>query len=307
MHDSLHLRNVSKLPKSIRSTALAAAKGSLEDFMQLSMAIVRSDSDLRTQPEAIFALPVLYLHLDPSTIPTPDALDGAARPACIDAACTALQALSCFTDLPVFSNCVDACWDLWQSAWPWIQFFHTYWEYIPGYDPREQAAARLCHCFLVTRLRAHTKTRYVSSAQPGLRSILSIAWTTLLLDDDAAEDPNLLTRSSCLLPALVRDIEILENFEEVVDGAGGSFDRLASAIIKQMSLIVTSTQTDTIAIGILANAVGLLTIPESEWQEEWISVLLRRGIITPIVSALRALTSRAAARFPQELTFNAVK
>jgi hypothetical protein len=103
----------------------------------------------------------------------------------------------------------------------------------------------------------------------------------------------------------VRDIP--QNFEEVVDGADGSFDRLASAIIKQISLIVASTQTDTIAIGALANAVGLLAIPESEWQEEWISVLLRRGIITPIIAALCALTSRAAARFPQEFTFSTVK
>ncbi|KAJ7902297.1 hypothetical protein B0H13DRAFT_1882672 [Mycena leptocephala] len=270
------------------------------------MAIVHSDSDLRTQPAAIFALPVLYLHLDPSTIPTPDALDNAARPTCIDAACTALQALSYFADLPVFSNCVDACWDLWQRAWPWILFFHTYWEYIPGYDPREQAAARLCHCSLVARLRAQTKTHHVSSAQPGLRSIFSRAWTTLLLDEDVTEDPNLLTRSTCLLPALGRDMQIPQNFEEVVDGADGSFDRLASAIIKQISLIVASTQTDTITIGALANVVGLLAIPESEWKEEWISVLLRRGIITPVVAALRALTSRAAARFPQEFTFSTV-
>ncbi|KAJ7902278.1 hypothetical protein B0H13DRAFT_2513835 [Mycena leptocephala] len=246
--------------------------------MQLSMAIIHSDSDLRTQPAAIFALPVLYLHLDPSTIPTPDALDNAARPTCINAACTALQALSYFTELPVFPNCVDACWDLWQSAWPWILFFHTYWEYIPGYDPREQAAAPM-----------------------------PLAWTTLLLDEDVPEDPNLMPRSSCLLPALVRDIGIPQNFDEVVDGADGSFDRLASAVIKQISLIVTSTQTDTIVIGALANVVGLLTIPESECQEEWISVLLRRGIITPVVAALRALTSRAAARFPQEFTFSTVK
>jgi hypothetical protein len=112
MHDSLHLRNVSKLPESIRviflvfssvlldlkrffqPTALAAASGSLNDFMQLSIAIVHPDSDLRTQPAAIFALPVLYLHLDPSTIPTPDALDNAARPTCIDAACTACRRLA---------------------------------------------------------------------------------------------------------------------------------------------------------------------------------------------------------------------
>ncbi|KAJ7902253.1 hypothetical protein B0H13DRAFT_2513777 [Mycena leptocephala] len=251
------------------------------------MAIVHSDSDLRTQPAAIFALPVLYLHLDPSTIPTPDALDNAARPTCIDAACTTLQALSYFTELPVFPNCVDACWDLWQRTWPWILFFHTYWstfqDMIPGNRPR----------------RAY--------ATPGLRSIFSRAWTTLLLDEDVPEDPNLMPRSSCLLPALVRDIGIPKNFDEVVDGADRSFDRLASAVIKQISLIVTNTQTDTIVIGALANVVGLLTIPESECQEEWISVLLRRGIITPVVAALRALTSRAAARCPQEFAFSTVK
>jgi hypothetical protein len=101
-------------------------------------------------------------------------------------------------------------------------------------------------------------------------------------------------------------MQIPQNFEEVVDGADGSFDRLASAIIKQISLIVASTQTDTLVIGALANVVGLLAIPESEWKEEWISVLLRRGIITPVVAALRALTSRAAARFPQEFTFSTV-
>jgi hypothetical protein len=230
MHDSLHLRNVSKLPSSFRVTfplpplldlkrisqsiASAAANGSLEDLSKASE--VLAYPALRTSPSATWLLPVFYAHLDPSIIPTPDAVDAmmvtATRLPCIDAACIALKALSYFVDMPVFAHVHGAALDLWLCIWPWMQFLHTYWGYIPGFSLKAEIPACLNNCSLISKLRVDDKTRGLTSAQSGVRFIFSRTWTAILLDDAVAEQSDLLRQSARFLPTLADGLDIAENF-----------------------------------------------------------------------------------------------
>ncbi|KAF7344965.1 MYND-type domain-containing protein [Mycena venus] len=291
MHDSLHVRNVTKLPSPFRSIALAASKGSVQDLEKMSMALTYPL--LRDQPSACWLLPVFYIHLDPSIIPTPDAVDAmvasAARLPCIDAACVALKALGNFVEMPVFP--LDASPDLWLRIWPWMRFLHTYWEHIPKFDAKAEMAACMSNCFLVARLRAHPKTRDLTSAQTGLRFIFSRTWTAILLDEGVVERSEVFLHSGRLLPTLTDGLELPGHFEEIVDGAGGSRERMVSAIVKHLSLAVADPK-NKVTLGTLTTTIAFLGTQPSK-NEQWVSLLLSKGIVAPVVSALRVFESTA--------------
>ncbi|KAJ7842896.1 hypothetical protein B0H13DRAFT_1909620 [Mycena leptocephala] len=184
---------------NLQSIALAAANGSLEDLSKASE--VLAYPPLRTSPSATWLLPVFYAHLDPSIILTPDAVDAmmvtATRLPCIDAACIALKALSHFVDMPVFAHVHGAALDLWLCIWPWMQFLHTYWGYIPGFSLKAEIPACL-NCSLISKLRVDDKTRGLTT------------WTAILLDDAVAEQSDLLRQSARLLPTLADGLDIAE-------------------------------------------------------------------------------------------------
>ncbi|KAK7048995.1 MYND-type domain-containing protein [Favolaschia claudopus] len=292
MHDILHGRNIFKLPDHIRASHLSAAEGSLENLHLVSEAIVNRSTKFRSQPSALHLLPVFYKHVDPSLIPAQDEIDAIissrTRLHSLDAAIISLKSLSFFTELPVFSLATETCPYLWARIWPWLKFFHTFWEYLPGLDPTKEDEAIACHCFLIARLRTHPKVQEISSEQPGLHCMLAQGWTKLVLDTNSTPKL-LLAQTSTLLPALINGFTLPEVFEEAVDGARGSIKRLASAVLKQMSIIMTSAIKDEAIVTCIVSALHLLTPPRSPRRTEWVSILLHGGIIPCIVSLLRTL------------------
>ncbi|KAJ7657740.1 hypothetical protein DFH06DRAFT_1297745 [Mycena polygramma] len=307
MHDSLHLRNVSKLPVSLRSLffraqsftsiGLVAAKGSLEDLATVYEALI-GDHHLRTSSSALYALPILYLNLDPTKIPSPHALDAIATAGClppaIDAASLALKALHGLVAVKLVPVEVDAILDLWPRIWPWMQFLHTYWECLPTLCSDRQVEAFLIHYRLVLKLRRGSRARRIISTQPGLRFVFTRAWTAVLLDHDGALEQSHVLRHSFALVEILTDGDRLEdglnipkNFEEVVNGAG-SLDRLADAVLKQLSIGITSRTWDypekqPLA---LANVTFFMDVDPGRGRD-WLSLLLSRGVVSLIVSALR--------------------
>ncbi|KAJ6490240.1 hypothetical protein C8R47DRAFT_1195796 [Mycena vitilis] len=293
MHDSLHLRNVSRLPPYLRSTALAATKGSLKDLSIVCEALTR-DPRLCTSPSALYLLPILYVNLDPTTIPTADALDAITAtgrcPHFIVAASVALKALRGMVDVNRMTVQVEAVLDLWPRIWPWMQFLHTYWEFLPTFHPDEEVKTYLANYRIVTMLREHPEARRVIYSQRGLRSIFTKAWTMILLDDVLADQSVAFLHSFALLAIVTNELFSPQNFQEVIDGAGGSLNRLATAVLKQMSLALASTMWSNVhsdeSLHALVLGTTFLDIDDAR-SDEWMSLLLSRGIITYIVSALR--------------------
>ncbi|KAJ7657743.1 hypothetical protein DFH06DRAFT_453735 [Mycena polygramma] len=289
MHDALQLRNVSKLPASLRATALAAAKGSIDALSEIFATVM--NPDLRTLPWAVGLLPVIYIHLDPTNIPTPDALDvvitAGHLPPYIGAARLASKSVGYLMDLPTFP--VDVSPDLWLRIWPWLDFMLTYWDCLsPHFEGTSAIQECIISSFLIPKLSCHPKTREMMGTQYGVLFLVSSAWTALFLDDI----PEISDHSAVLLPILTVEIDDPAKFEEILDGAG-SFERLAAAIIKQISLALAITQQPYMVI-MFGAVISFLDVQDPKSNTAWMRVLLSQGIVTHIVSALRALDSAMA-------------
>jgi hypothetical protein len=89
---------------------------------------------------------------------------------------------------------------------------------------------------------------------------------------------------------------LLKIFEEVLDGAGGTFDRLASAIVKQISLALRANAEKNMIFPTLTTAMSFLAVGKNK---EWISILLSRGIIAHVLSALRTLDGFPTPTIPE--------
>ncbi|KAK7000418.1 MYND-type domain-containing protein [Favolaschia claudopus] len=131
-----------------------------------------------------------------------------------------------------------------------------------------------CHCFLVAKLRTHPQVREISSAQRGLHSMFAQAWSSL---------------TSALLPALITDFTLPEVFEEAVDGARSCLNRLAAAVLKQTTIVMMCAMKDEINVACILSTLQLLKPPHSPRRTEWVSILLRGGIISCLLSVLRTL------------------
>ncbi|KAJ7156170.1 hypothetical protein C8R46DRAFT_1355914 [Mycena filopes] len=292
MHDSLHLRNVSKLPSSFRSIALAAANGSLPDLEKVCMAVSFPGfhDGAAGAYTVLWLLPVLYIHLDPANIPTPDEVDRSlisttAIPA-VEAASLVLKATSELVALSIFPT--DVSLDLWFRVWPWMQFMDTYWEFLPTFDPKEKLRMTLSNCDLVARLRGNggEATLDIISAQYGLRSIFSRAWTAVLLDGTFEGSDLLPSHIFRLLPTLSEGMERPGCFEEVVDGVDGNLERLASALIKHTSYVLADSRHD-VKFGFSMMVTSFLS--GSAQQEKFVALLLSRGIITHLMGMIKVL------------------
>ncbi|KAJ7166702.1 hypothetical protein C8R46DRAFT_1095122 [Mycena filopes] len=291
MHDFLHISNVSRLPSSVQPSVLAAANGSFLDLEKVCATV--SSPDLREFPEdttiLLCFLPVLYIHLDPARIPTAEEVDHGlsvttAIPA-VAAASLALKATCEIAELPIFPDEIGL--DLWLRVWPWMQFMDTYWELLRTFDPKEKTQVALRNWALVQTLRGcGEETRAVIAAQYGLRFMAARDWTAVLLDGSVVEDRDVLEHASRIINTIAQDLKVPEHFQEVVDGADGDLDRLASAMIRHTSLIVACPNKD---LRFRASLLIPSPLVGSHKQEKFVSLLLSRGIVRNLVLITRIL------------------
>ncbi|KAJ6562071.1 hypothetical protein B0H19DRAFT_1259679 [Mycena capillaripes] len=121
MHQSFHVRNLGRLPVSLRRIALPAAEGSVEHLKRILDLV----SARLTEAHQEF-LSVCWPSLDPSSIPSPEDLeiidmDVIRRPV------LGLQLMRNITDVPK-----QALFDVWPRVWAWIDFLYAHREAITG-------------------------------------------------------------------------------------------------------------------------------------------------------------------------------
>ncbi|KAF7363101.1 MYND-type domain-containing protein [Mycena venus] len=220
-------------------------------------------------------LPVFYVLLDPSLIPDTNNLEHVittrTEVPSIDCAIISLDVLC---SAAMRSSVIqDAAPDLWPRVWPWVHFVHTFRQFLPG-----AASAFRPPAPLLLGLAHHPQIASVISATRGVRSILAYAWEELV----SAPTVKLTTR---LLPALIQDVEIFENFEEILTAVGGA-DKLVLLVLKHISLAIAFRETET-KVALLADV--LLFLVSTSKHEGFPSALLSQEIIPALVSALDAL------------------
>ncbi|KAJ7111224.1 hypothetical protein C8R44DRAFT_856578 [Mycena epipterygia] len=228
MHDDLRLQNLAELPISTRRFATAAANGSWRD---LRLLIERAGSNLR--PRHVF--PIFFVNLDPAGIPSVEQLDPdspAYSPPCIPAVVISLQAMTT-TRRELLKNYPmnQTCADIWPRAWRWIEFLHTYEDFLP--DLHKFPGFDIYSLFVATivDLQADPDTAALINATPGVHSVLARAWRIFLNPKCRLTDPGF--RELCRLMFRGSNTSEPKNLAALMHGASSqdSLDELADLIL----------------------------------------------------------------------------
>ncbi|KAJ7323517.1 hypothetical protein DFH08DRAFT_941445 [Mycena albidolilacea] len=257
-----------------KTVALAAVNGLSQDIARLCTFLSNLPAD-----QAICLLPVFYGHLEPSKIPDSEVLEDIMATStllpCIDNAAQSLYALCSMARKQLLPQ--DAAPDLWIHLWPWVEFLETYSEYLPNFKSYEQPVVRVAFCTILTRLREHRKTEKVIFATKGVRWSFAAGWATMVHYNDTPDRPQAsmaeLAMTVFALAGRQDDFKDTTNFEELVDGCGGSYYDLGIVIKKHLSQAAAHAKSKA-AVGALTSILMLM------------ATLLLLGIVTTLVPAL---------------------
>ncbi|KAJ7629331.1 hypothetical protein B0H17DRAFT_1150625 [Mycena rosella] len=198
MHPALHLQNINKLPISVRKYATPAAHGSLDDLGRLIALISHSPNPSQRY---LAVLPVFFINLDPSGIPT------GADPADTEAAALAILALQglCLIDFPT-----ECGRELWPRYFGWMACIHFNRDCLP----RVPTEADLCLDLMtvIGHLSADRATEQLMHETVGVRYLVTRAWSVLFQNEHA--------RSSGILRLAANPRNITEMLE-ASDGLSG--------------------------------------------------------------------------------------
>ncbi|KAJ7776881.1 hypothetical protein DFH07DRAFT_979065 [Mycena maculata] len=252
-----------------KSVARAALNGSSKDLAKLYTMLV--DVSL-PEDQAMGLLPFFYVLLDPSSIPDLDLLDTAMTTSTplrrIDNAAKSLASLAVMARNGLVP--LDAAPDLWPRVWEWMEFLHTYWLYLPGFEAWEQPF-----------MRSTNRPAWLCLGQ---QESDGLAWATIVRHNDLAPDAPQPSLGEISIPLLsLTDAEDIKDLEEIMDACGGSYSDLAIVLIRHLSLVAADSKSE-VALGALTSVLMFL-----HWTYEhdgFRSALLSNGIISALVSAL---------------------
>ncbi|KAJ7732600.1 hypothetical protein DFH07DRAFT_990747 [Mycena maculata] len=274
--------------------AKSAANGSWEDLKSVCSLIPNMAQD------AVLFLPLLFVHLHPAGIPSPqelDAISGTVKshPKLhrVLAATVALGAFSRLLEMHAVP--VDSYLDLWPRIYPWILFVHTYWDAIPPqFVVLGSKQAYSVFSTIIIQINQHPDTSPLVRAAPGLHFITANWWATILRNDGVIVHEGDVTESDGwgeldkLLSFIGLDIEVARNFDEVVDGVGG-IRHLASLLLKHIDMALASPPSN-FRTGVIVVAFKA-AYERIDGDGPFSTALLSRGGISTIIGALSALNT----------------
>ncbi|KAJ7247148.1 hypothetical protein B0H12DRAFT_1072989 [Mycena haematopus] len=228
-HPAVDLQNVQQLPVSLRQPSY--------HNLQRAATLVKSAAE----HHKILFLPVFYAVLDPAQIPTPVDLE-AFQPdtrASVARASLALQVIFDITDvvLKEYQEPDDVGPTLWSRIWPWISFMHEHREYLGAASVFWQTQGYTRFMLFVVDIFDPQPMRDIISAAPGFRVILTTTWS--LLPKSPRE-----TYEGCLwyFWGIIGSLDFTDplHFAEMIEGAGGTLDDLASLMMRHMDDVVNT-------------------------------------------------------------------
>ncbi|KAJ7772376.1 hypothetical protein B0H16DRAFT_1714569 [Mycena metata] len=221
MHPSLNLKNLELLPISVRRFATPAANGSIVDLDRLLKLLDGADA-----PKSKNSLPVFYVDLDPSGIPTGEDL----ATDTVMLAILALKGLRAITDrdpeTPAWS-------DLWPRIWAWIAFFDHFRESLA--PPYTKPDLYLDLLLFVMSLRRIPQVQPSVDQTPGLRTLVMSAWRFHIESASGMHGINSLWNLHHVLNGI--PFKTPTDFAEIIAGSGG-LQGLASLIVDSVKRIV---------------------------------------------------------------------
>ncbi|KAJ6548970.1 hypothetical protein B0H19DRAFT_1265746 [Mycena capillaripes] len=154
---------------------------------------------------------------------------------------------------------VDASPDLWPCVWTWIDFFHTYWDYLPISEVFKQIPKTIIHSPIIIAMDKNARTSEVIRSAPGVRLVLALAWRGMLGEDDrqVLDRPGALLAISEAAAIVTDDTNVGGNFDELVEAAGGRVTDLASTVVQHFSRAHSARKSQTTAL-FLMSCINLL-------------------------------------------------
>jgi hypothetical protein len=184
-----------------------------------------------SEPDQIFLLPVFFINIDPAQIPTSEEMDPLHPDTRKRLSCAVLSLRAVFSMGPP----EDTGPTLWPRVWPWIYFIYEHQEHLPTACLKAPELLWTQFLIFVSHIYGPPISVLVSST-PGFRVLLAKAWTVMpQLKQTQAFEPCLKYVSGFLGNLDFRDPV---NFNELVDGAGGSVDDLARLVVQYVYDVV---------------------------------------------------------------------
>ncbi|KAJ7189603.1 hypothetical protein GGX14DRAFT_484655 [Mycena pura] len=284
-HPSLALRHLSKLPVALRRRANAALDGNTGELRALNNMIQH------TGPTAANLLPMYYAGLDASEIPSllAQILESELQhdPTLVAKLSHVVMCLAGITFLHGNRRLPGAaCADIWQRAWPWIEFLGTHRDTLPHLLPLSEVNLL---CVVDVLARDNEDTAALIRETPGFRVFLFRAWA--LSFDQARLTP--------ILPAfhflciLLQDLPLYitdeHHFEEAIEGSGGNITLLACLAVNHIKCAV---QSSVVSVGVVSMRSVVLILHARCWVDaSFRQILIDEGIVTALTSSACRLSS----------------
>ncbi|KAF7346703.1 MYND-type domain-containing protein [Mycena sanguinolenta] len=294
MHPSLDVANFSRLPPSLKSLAVAAASGSEKETLVLLEKLLVVPP--RHRP---LLLPAFHSGLDPARIKKVltlfDSLGCAASVksiiAQVEACLGAIGQLGMYNAIPH-----GAFVDVWENVWSWIQFLDEYQEVLFHDDVLSPAIRYRGFLSLIRFLRSHDAVEAQIDSNLSRWGLLGRAWCHFI---DAENEPDAagLEDVTHFLGIWVRPNHWNSAaLEELVRGAGGTREDLASLVVSHIRYFVPRpdcvvTQQTVVHILAIICIIGSEKItghnnPDRSFQD----ALSGYGIVPALTTASRALS-----------------
>ncbi|KAJ7204115.1 hypothetical protein GGX14DRAFT_569714 [Mycena pura] len=279
--------------------AVCKADCSLEDIERMSMLIIRRCENLKP------FLPAFYQVLDPARIPSAGDLGEVLSMSLLCRIRAASQALNGIYAFYHSAEPFGAESEIWQRAWLWVQFLHTFYDHLGLAKVMSQW--KLCTAFLKFSRETMRVIQNVALVRgtPGFFVMAVHTWALIL--DDETEDRVL--HLLALFQFIGYDVSPTQ-LEEMIVGAGGNLDGLVQLLAKHITVLApTSTTPITIQSYVLLDGIAgmmpnilyslspedTLTHPPSI-----VALFVRRRMVKILTVALHAVT---AAKPPHKPNF----
>ncbi|KAJ7827095.1 hypothetical protein B0H13DRAFT_1917808 [Mycena leptocephala] len=230
MHPHLELDTfLNDMPPPIHDIAAAACKDNRR-FQDMKLAAALFDT--LDGPQKATFLPIFFHNLDPVRIPSPEQLELFDRPARDDVSCAVLSLHLFFNNSPH----LDLGVSVWPRIWSWVNYIHIHWDHLPGIALPLDVIFYIDFFVFAGRFRCDSRTCAFMSTTPGFRTLVAKAWTFL----PAIVEPHRLVVVTTVLGFVLDDLNNRDSaqFEEIIEGAGGSLGDLAILVVKYIHSVV---------------------------------------------------------------------
>ncbi|KAJ7058960.1 hypothetical protein C8F01DRAFT_1371103 [Mycena amicta] len=286
MHSSLRLSNVNRLPPRERALALAALRGNEDDRSELGALVDRL-------PERHLPLmaPIFYVHLETADIAVLSDSDMPTRQEIVHRVLSAMGFVAELANRRALVT--EAFYDLWPRIWAWIESLEPFCDLLQNHSRYYHACTDVYLAFLSFRTDGALKVAARISPTPGLRCSVAKAWAYFV----AIRSPSALTKISEIL---LEDDELKDGasnphlLDEILAGAGGSYEHLASLVVAHFRWVLPQwdVDVDDPARDTASSIWGVLAFIDrnSRTRPKFREALVEGGITTGLTTALRAFS-----------------